>query len=86
MGRTEQVTKHILEFKVHLLENCKTTHSFSQAEEWAHLCTGFLNALLHRNGHPLQQFLQLQLLLLPKGNRSRKSQVTKDRIHLMTQW
>lgn len=54
----------------------------TQIRRWAHLRTGLLDALLHRDGHPLQQFLQLQLLLLPKeGNKSWKSQVTTERTH-----
>lgn len=56
-------------------------HSRAQ-RKGAHLGAGFLNALLHRDGHPLQQLLQLKLLLLPQRGQVRKSQVAMERSHL----
>ena len=63
----------------------KTTSPYPKQRCWAHLRTGLLDALLYRDGHPLQQLLQLQLLLLPhEGNRSRKHQMAVDRTHPAT--
>ena len=68
-------------FQAHLLEDEENHLTLSRAERsWAHLCTGLLNALLNGDGHPLQQLLQLQFLLLPQaGRRLRKSPEVKER-------
>lgn len=77
---TEQVARHEPKLKAHLLEDYGNYVILTPSREGrAYLCTGFLNAFLYRDGHPLQQLLQLQLLFLPQeANRSRKSQVAKE--------
>lgn len=55
------------EKELYKLPFVKPSSRFISKWRRAYLSAGFLNALLYRDGHSLQQLLQLQLLLLSQG-------------------